>query len=100
MSDLYLCLQLADWKMEQEALEEAVPLLTRSLAIKEGAFGPSHGSLVDTLYTLAQATAMLGQMKVATAHIKRTYELALATRGADHPLTAEAKEKYDMMRMM
>jgi hypothetical protein len=86
--------------MAQDNTDEALPLFKRSLSLKEKTFGPTHDSLVDTLYNLAQIAASTGQIKEATVLIKRTYDIAKVTRGEDHPLTQEALEKYEMMRSM
>ncbi|MFP2913327.1 tetratricopeptide repeat protein, partial [Pyxidicoccus sp. 3LFB2] len=68
--------------------EEALPLLHRSLSMRERAFGKDHASLVDVLRTLGAAQRSAGQLEQALASQRRALALAQHHFGKDHPTVA------------
>ena len=73
---------------------DAVPLLERTLAIEEQAYGPGHVELAFVLSNLASARAALGDLGTARAHYERALKIAAAVYGDDHPEVARILSGY------
>lgn len=70
---------------EQGRLEDALPMLTRALALEERAAGAGHPDVATALSLLAGLQVRRGQYADAEAHYRRALVIDEAALGARHP---------------
>ena len=73
---------------------EAAPLLERTLAIEEKAYGPEHVELAFALNNLAVSRAALGELAAACKLYERALAIAVNVYGEDHPEVARILSGY------
>src|ERR1039458_10448967 len=74
---------------DQGDYAEVIPLLERSLAIREKAVGPRHPLVAQALVNLAGVLGAHGKSADALPLAERALEINEETLGADHPLTTD-----------
>src|SRR5918911_1318810 len=67
---------------------EAVPLIERSLAIRERAFGPDHPQVAASLNNLAELYLRVGDFVRAEPLYQRALAIWVKVLGPDHPNVA------------
>jgi tetratricopeptide (TPR) repeat protein len=82
--------QLGILLLSKAAYAEAEPLLRRSLAIDEAAYGPEHPTVATALNNLAQLLKATNRLAEAEPLMRRTLAIDEAAYGPDHPTVATA----------
>ena len=77
--------QLGILLLSKAAYAEAEPLLRRSLAIDEAAYGPEHPTVATALNNLAQLLKATNRLAEAEPLMRRTLAIDEAAYGPDHP---------------
>ncbi|WP_148288136.1 tetratricopeptide repeat protein [Prochlorothrix hollandica] len=78
--------------------EEALPLLERSLAIREQELGANDPSTATSLNNLALLYQSMGRYEEALPLFQRAVEIATQTLGPDHPNTQLFKQNLQILR--
>src|SRR5262249_27802480 len=76
--------------VQEQRLEEAEPLVLRSLAVTEEALGEGHEETARILTIVAQVQAALGKAE-ASATARRALTALVAAHGEDHPRVNELR---------
>lgn len=83
----------------QERLDEAAPVLARSIDMHRQLYGDDHFSLAIPLITHAQVESKLGRHEPALASIEQGLGLMIAQFGPEHPYVATTlSEQADAQR--
>jgi tetratricopeptide (TPR) repeat protein len=78
----------------QGKLQEALPLLQRSLAIREKALGPDHPDVALSLNNLAELYRAQGKLQKALPLYQRSLAIAEKALGPNHPNVATVLANY------
>jgi tetratricopeptide (TPR) repeat protein len=89
--------QLGILLLSKAAYAEAEPLLRRSLAIDEAAYGPEHPTVATALNNLAQLLKATNRLAEAEPLMRRTLAIDEAAYGPDHPTVATALNNLAML---
>eukprot|EP00903_Cladosiphon_okamuranus_P014281 g13264.t1 len=77
-----------DAKIGKRKSEEAVAVLSRSLAVREKELGKNHKDVLRTLHQLGACASAAGRVKEAERWYRRAVATEELTLGADHPVVA------------
>ena len=75
---------------EMGLYQQALPLVERSLALRETLLGPDHLEVAESLYTFGRLKGYLGEYEAARAYTERAVKICEAACGPDDALLAEA----------
>ena len=75
----------------QGKYDKAIEQYERALKIKENAFGVDHINTASTIMNLGITFEQIGNLVLATTHLKRGYNIFLSSLGPQHPNTIKAK---------
>jgi tetratricopeptide (TPR) repeat protein len=89
--------QLGILLLSKAAYAEAEPLLRRSLAIDEAAYGPEHPTVATALNNLAQLLKATNRLAEAEPLMRRTLAIDEAAYGPDHPTVARDLNNLAML---
>jgi len=79
---------------KQGRYQEAVPLLERSLAVREQSLGPDHPDTANSLNNLAMIFKKQARFKEAVALCQRALDICERVLVPDHPQTATVRSNY------
>ena len=88
-----LCSNLGSILSESKRPKDALPLLQRSLSIREERLGHQHPDTVDVMYDLGILFANIGMMNQAASRLSIALQL-----DDSHSSTADAKRVLDAIR--
>ncbi|MCR9164334.1 MAG: tetratricopeptide repeat protein [Nannocystaceae bacterium] len=80
--------ELGSFLWSRGRADEAVPVLERSLRIRESLLGPDHPYVGSTLSNLGSAYVALGQREEAQDALVRALDICEQVYGAHHPFTS------------
>ena len=82
----------------QGRLDEAEPLLQRTLAIRERALGPDHPDTAQSLNNLAELYHSQGRLNEAEPLLQRALAIAEQALGPAHPHTRTVRANLDALK--
>ena len=79
-------------------LDEAIPLVRRTLAARERMLGPDHLSTLGARHNLAAAYRAAGRAAEAAGLFEQTLADCERLLGAEHPRTVSTRKHLDLAR--